>query len=147
MRLGKKKSISMQTTSVAAESKTTTTGAASSLSVRLLNQSHPLLLRQTHGNDWKPEIRIPHDSEYVLLNGLNWDTEYEVHVMAENQQGKSEPGVLYFRTPTEPRTVPGKLPPSPQPPSDPVRPHNRRAAEASPPPHSDRRGSSQSRSQ
>lgn len=67
---------------------------------------------QKHGNDWKPEIRIPNNSEYVVLSGLDWDTEYEVHVVAENGQGKSEPGVLSFRTSTEPSTMPGKpLPP------------------------------------
>ncbi|XP_075888257.1 neural cell adhesion molecule 1a isoform X3 [Nelusetta ayraudi] len=60
-----------------------------------------------HGSDWKPEIRIPHNSEYVVLSGLDWDTEYEVHVVAENQQGKSDPGVLSFRTSTEPSTMPG----------------------------------------
>lgn len=65
---------------------------------------------QKHGSDWKPEIRIPHNSEYVVLSGLDWDTEYEVHVVAENQQGKSDPGVLSFRTSTEPSTMPGTPP-------------------------------------
>ncbi|XP_026227939.1 neural cell adhesion molecule 1a isoform X8 [Anabas testudineus] len=60
-----------------------------------------------HVSDWKPEIRIPHGSDYVILNGLDWNTEYEVHVVAENQQGKSEPGILSVRTATEPTTVPG----------------------------------------
>uniref|UniRef100_A0A7N6AB81 Neural cell adhesion molecule 1a n=1 Tax=Anabas testudineus TaxID=64144 RepID=A0A7N6AB81_ANATE len=59
-----------------------------------------------HVSDWKPEIRIPHGSDYVILNGLDWNTEYEVHVVAENQQGKSEPGILSVRTATEPTTVP-----------------------------------------
>ncbi|XP_070700339.1 neural cell adhesion molecule 1a isoform X2 [Pempheris klunzingeri] len=59
-----------------------------------------------HVSDWKPEVRLPHDSEYVLLSGLDWNTEYEVHVVAENQQGKSEPGILSFRTATEPTTIP-----------------------------------------
>lgn len=59
-----------------------------------------------HTSDWKPEIRLPHGSEYVVLSGLDWNTEYEVHVVAENQQGKSQPGVLSFRTTTEPTTVP-----------------------------------------
>uniref|UniRef100_A0A8C9YPZ0 Neural cell adhesion molecule 1a n=1 Tax=Sander lucioperca TaxID=283035 RepID=A0A8C9YPZ0_SANLU len=40
-----------------------------------------------HVSDWKPEIRLPRNSEYVTLNGLDWNTEYEVHVVAENQQG------------------------------------------------------------
>ncbi|XP_019952941.1 neural cell adhesion molecule 1a isoform X7 [Paralichthys olivaceus] len=57
-------------------------------------------------SDWKPEIRLPHGSDHVLLSGLDWNTEYEVHVVAENQQGKSEPGTYAFRTSTEPTTVP-----------------------------------------
>ncbi|KAM6911196.1 neural cell adhesion molecule 1a isoform 2-T2 [Lycodopsis pacificus] len=62
-----------------------------------------------HVSDWKPEIRIPHNSEYVMLSGLDWNTEYEVHVVAENQQGKSEPGVIAFRTATDPTTIPATL--------------------------------------
>ncbi|XP_016896973.1 neural cell adhesion molecule 1a [Cynoglossus semilaevis] len=58
---------------------------------------------------WKPEIRLPHGSEHVILNSLDWDTEYEVQVMAENQQGRSEPGVLYFRTAAEPTTIPDAI--------------------------------------
>nr|XP_043897775.1 neural cell adhesion molecule 1a isoform X10 [Solea senegalensis] len=62
-----------------------------------------------HVSDWKPEIRLPHGSEYVVLNGLDWDTEYEVHVVAENQQGRSDPGILSFRTATEPTTIPDAM--------------------------------------
>ncbi|XP_044077703.1 neural cell adhesion molecule 1a isoform X4 [Siniperca chuatsi] len=62
-----------------------------------------------HVSDWKPEIRLPHGSEYVVLSGLDWNTEYEVHVLAENQQGKSEPGILSFRTATEPTTIPDAM--------------------------------------
>uniref|UniRef100_A0A9J8B7K3 Neural cell adhesion molecule 1b n=2 Tax=Cyprinus carpio TaxID=7962 RepID=A0A9J8B7K3_CYPCA len=53
-------------------------------------------------SDWKPEIRLPNVSEYVMLIGLEWDTEYDVFVVAENQQGKSKPGTLTFRTSSEP---------------------------------------------
>ncbi|KAK2828376.1 hypothetical protein Q5P01_019410 [Channa striata] len=59
-----------------------------------------------HVSDWKPEIRIPHGSDHVMLSGLDWNTEYEVHVVAENQQGKSKPGILSVRTATEPTTIP-----------------------------------------
>ncbi|XP_031164138.1 neural cell adhesion molecule 1a isoform X24 [Sander lucioperca] len=59
-----------------------------------------------HVSDWKPEIRLPRNSEYVTLNGLDWNTEYEVHVVAENQQGKSEPAIISFRTATDPTTIP-----------------------------------------
>ncbi|KAF3840629.1 hypothetical protein F7725_006491 [Dissostichus mawsoni] len=53
-----------------------------------------------------PEIRMPRNSEYVTLSGLDWNTEYEVYVVAENQQGKSEPGVVSFRTASDPTTIP-----------------------------------------
>ncbi|XP_030010015.1 neural cell adhesion molecule 1a isoform X6 [Sphaeramia orbicularis] len=59
-----------------------------------------------HVSDWKPEIRIPYGSDYVILNGLEWNTEYEVHVLAENQRGKSQPGIQYMRTATQPTTIP-----------------------------------------
>ncbi|XP_034745696.1 neural cell adhesion molecule 1a isoform X19 [Etheostoma cragini] len=62
-----------------------------------------------HVSDWKPEIRLPHNSEYVTLNGLDWNTEYEVYVVAENQQGKSEPAVISFRTATDPTTIPDAM--------------------------------------
>lgn len=63
-----------------------------------------------HVSDWKPEIRYPHDSEYAMLSGLDWDTEYEVRVVAENEQGKSEPGTLSFSIATEPTTtIPGAM--------------------------------------
>ncbi|CAB1316576.1 unnamed protein product, partial [Coregonus sp. 'balchen'] len=59
-----------------------------------------------HVSDWKPEIRMPHGSEYVVLSSLDWNTEYEVYVVAENQQGKSQPGTLSFRTAAEPTAIP-----------------------------------------
>nr|XP_055052248.1 neural cell adhesion molecule 1b isoform X6 [Misgurnus anguillicaudatus] len=52
--------------------------------------------------DWKSEIRMPHVSSHVILNELQWDTEYDVIVVAENQQGRSSPSTLTFRTSTEP---------------------------------------------
>ncbi|XP_041948372.1 neural cell adhesion molecule 1-like isoform X3 [Alosa sapidissima] len=60
-------------------------------------------------NDWRPEIRMPASSDYVLLNGLDWNKDYEVHVVAENQQGKSQPSVLSIRTSPEPTAIPGML--------------------------------------
>ncbi|XP_035382653.1 neural cell adhesion molecule 1a isoform X9 [Electrophorus electricus] len=62
--------------------------------------------RPKHHSDWKPEIRLPNVSEYVVLRGLDWNTEYEVYVVAENQQGRSEPGILSFRTSPEPTAIP-----------------------------------------
>ncbi|XP_020496178.2 neural cell adhesion molecule 1a isoform X8 [Labrus bergylta] len=62
-----------------------------------------------HVSDWKPEIRLPRDSDYTMLSGLEWNTDYEVHVVAENQQGKSEPGIFSFRTAVEPTTIPDAI--------------------------------------
>ncbi|XP_059186961.1 neural cell adhesion molecule 1b isoform X5 [Centropristis striata] len=60
-------------------------------------------------SEWKPEIRLPSGSEYVVLSGLEWDTEYNVYVVAENQKGKSQPATMSFRTSTEPEAIPGVL--------------------------------------
>ncbi|XP_058489350.1 neural cell adhesion molecule 1b [Solea solea] len=57
-------------------------------------------------SDWKPELHLPSDSNYVVLTGLEWDTEYSVFVMAVNQKGKSPPATMSFRTSTEPAVVP-----------------------------------------
>ncbi|XP_072548252.1 neural cell adhesion molecule 1b isoform X3 [Salminus brasiliensis] len=59
--------------------------------------------------DWKPEIRLPSVSEYVLLSGLEWNTEYEVFVVAENQQGRSKPGILTFRTSSKRNAIPESM--------------------------------------
>lgn len=63
---------------------------------------------QKNDADWKPEIKLPSVSDYVLLSGLDWDTEYDVLVVAENQRGKSQPGTLNFRTSSEPEATPGE---------------------------------------
>uniref|UniRef100_A0AAR2KT22 Neural cell adhesion molecule 1b n=1 Tax=Pygocentrus nattereri TaxID=42514 RepID=A0AAR2KT22_PYGNA len=67
------------------------------------------LVRYKAESEWKPEIRLPRGSEYVLLSGLEWDTEYDVFVVAENQQGKSQPGTLTFRTSSEPDATPDSM--------------------------------------
>ncbi|XP_048471366.1 neural cell adhesion molecule 1a isoform X6 [Rhincodon typus] len=59
-----------------------------------------------HHSDWKPEMRLPSDSEYVILANLEWNSEYEVYVVAENQQGKSEAGSVSFWTSIEPTVIP-----------------------------------------
>ncbi|XP_054902913.1 neural cell adhesion molecule 1a isoform X2 [Poeciliopsis prolifica] len=59
-----------------------------------------------HMSDWKPEMRLPSASDYVMLNGLDWNTDYEILVVAENQRGRSEPSITSFRTASEPTTVP-----------------------------------------
>ncbi|XP_054901381.1 neural cell adhesion molecule 1b isoform X3 [Poeciliopsis prolifica] len=57
-------------------------------------------------SQWKPEIRMPSGSEYVVLRGLDWDTEYDVYVVAENLKGKSPPATMSFRTSAEPEAFP-----------------------------------------
>ncbi|XP_047195528.1 neural cell adhesion molecule 1b isoform X15 [Hippoglossus stenolepis] len=57
-------------------------------------------------SEWKPEIRLPSGSEYVVLSSLEWDTEYNVYVVAENQKGKSQPASMSFRTSTQPEAIP-----------------------------------------
>ncbi|XP_059382356.1 neural cell adhesion molecule 1-like isoform X10 [Carassius carassius] len=62
--------------------------------------------RAKNRQDWKPEICLPNSSEYVVLRSLDWNTEYEVYVIAENQRGRSDPGKVYFRTLPEPTAIP-----------------------------------------
>uniref|UniRef100_A0A3Q2YI19 Neural cell adhesion molecule 1b n=1 Tax=Hippocampus comes TaxID=109280 RepID=A0A3Q2YI19_HIPCM len=50
----------------------------------------PILHYLIESSHWKPEIRMPSDSDYVILSGLEWDTIYDISVVAENQKGKSE---------------------------------------------------------
>ncbi|XP_063063403.1 neural cell adhesion molecule 1b isoform X1 [Engraulis encrasicolus] len=52
--------------------------------------------------EWHQEMRMPGGSDYALLNGLTWDTEYEVAVFAGNIQGKSPPAQLTFKTSAQP---------------------------------------------
>ncbi|KAM4547320.1 neural cell adhesion molecule 1a isoform 5-T5 [Fundulus diaphanus] len=65
-----------------------------------------LRYKAKHVSDWKPERRLPPLSDYVTLTDLDWNTDYEIHVVAVNQRGPSEPSVTSFRTATEPTTVP-----------------------------------------
>nr|XP_057936132.1 neural cell adhesion molecule 1b isoform X7 [Doryrhamphus excisus] len=58
---------------------------------------------------WKPEIRMPSDSDYVVLSGLEWDTEYNVYVVAENQKGKSQPATMSIKTSMQPAVIPATL--------------------------------------
>uniref|UniRef100_A0A3B3USQ7 Neural cell adhesion molecule 1a n=1 Tax=Poecilia latipinna TaxID=48699 RepID=A0A3B3USQ7_9TELE len=60
-----------------------------------------------HMSEWKPETHLPSNSNYAMLSGLDWNTDYEVRVVAENQRGRSEPSITSFRTASEPTTVPG----------------------------------------
>ncbi|XP_063799241.1 neural cell adhesion molecule 1 isoform X3 [Pseudophryne corroboree] len=56
--------------------------------------------------DWKPEIKIASESDHIMLRSLEWNAEYEVVVVAENQQGKSKSALLNFRTTTQPTVIP-----------------------------------------
>lgn len=89
----------------------------------------PSALRpQKNVSDWKPEIRLPHGSEHVTLSGLEWSTEYEVLVLAENQRGKSQPGGVSFRTVAEPTAIPGTVPAIPPPSIHTEQPQSTRAS-------------------
>lgn len=51
---------------------------------------------------------MPSNSDYMILNGLLWDTEYDVVVVAENEKGKSQAATVSFRTTTKPEAIPGR---------------------------------------
>ncbi|XP_037533513.1 neural cell adhesion molecule 1b [Nematolebias whitei] len=65
--------------------------------------------KPVQATEWKPEIRMPSVSEHVVLRGLDWDTEYNVYVVAENQKGKSQPSTMSFRTSSKPEAIPADL--------------------------------------
>ncbi|XP_047676751.1 neural cell adhesion molecule 1b isoform X15 [Tachysurus fulvidraco] len=72
--------------------------------------THYLIRYKAKGDlEWKDELRVSSSSGHVLLSGLDWNTEYDVTVVAENQQGKSKPGSLNFRTSSEPSATPVTL--------------------------------------
>ncbi|XP_074415595.1 neural cell adhesion molecule 1 isoform X10 [Zonotrichia albicollis] len=62
-----------------------------------------------HSSEWKPEIRLPSGSDHVMLKSLDWNADYEVYVVAENQQGKSKPAHYAFRTSAQPTVIPATL--------------------------------------
>lgn len=45
-----------------------------------------------------------------MLKSLDWNAEYEVYVVAENQQGKSKAAHFVFRTSAQPTAIPGMTP-------------------------------------
>ncbi|KAM9079888.1 LOW QUALITY PROTEIN: neural cell adhesion molecule 1-like [Megaptera novaeangliae] len=57
-------------------------------------------------SEWKPEVRLPSGSDHVMLKSLDWNAEYEVCVVAENQQGKSKAAHFVFRTSAQPTAIP-----------------------------------------
>ncbi|XP_048199816.1 neural cell adhesion molecule 1 isoform X1 [Perognathus longimembris pacificus] len=57
-------------------------------------------------SEWKPEIRLPSGSDHIMLKALEWNAEYEVYVVAENQQGKSKAAHFVFRTSAQPTAIP-----------------------------------------
>ncbi|XP_048683213.1 neural cell adhesion molecule 1 isoform X10 [Caretta caretta] len=87
-----------------------------SIKVNLIKQDdggspirHYLIKYKAHSSDWKPEIRLPSGSDHVMLKSLDWNAEYEVYVIAENQQGKSKPAHYAFRTSAQPTVIPATL--------------------------------------
>ncbi|XP_018427563.1 PREDICTED: neural cell adhesion molecule 1-B-like, partial [Nanorana parkeri] len=69
--------------------------------------------RAKNSLDWKPEIKIASDSDHIMLRSLDWSAEYEVVVVAENQQGKSKAALFNFRTTTKPTVIPASTSTSP----------------------------------
>ncbi|XP_019366289.1 PREDICTED: neural cell adhesion molecule 1 isoform X2 [Gavialis gangeticus] len=65
-----------------------------------------------HSSEWKPEIRLPSGSDHVVLKSLDWNTEYEVSVVAENQQGKSKAAHYAFKTSAQPTVIPASSSPT-----------------------------------
>ncbi|XP_061448225.1 neural cell adhesion molecule 1 isoform X1 [Rhineura floridana] len=65
-----------------------------------------------HSTEWKPEMRLPSSSDHVILKALDWNAEYEVYVIAENQQGKSQPAHYAFRTSAQPTIIPASTSPA-----------------------------------
>ncbi|XP_075298754.1 neural cell adhesion molecule 1 isoform X6 [Opisthocomus hoazin] len=65
-----------------------------------------------HSSEWKPEIRLPSGSDHVMLKSLDWNAEYEVYVIAENQQGKSKAAHYAFRTSAQPTVIPASTSPT-----------------------------------
>ncbi|KAM5246328.1 neural cell adhesion molecule 1 isoform 2-T2 [Ctenodactylus gundi] len=84
-----------------------------SIKVNLIKQDdggspirHYLVKYRALSSEWKPEIRLPSASDHVMLKSLDWNAEYEVYVVAENQQGKSKPAHFVFRTSAQPTAIP-----------------------------------------
>lgn len=70
----------------------------------------PAGVSQKLSSEWKPEIRLPSGSDHIMLKSLDWNAEYEVYVVAENQQGKSKAARFVFRTSAQPTAIPGTSP-------------------------------------
>ncbi|XP_034610414.1 neural cell adhesion molecule 1 isoform X11 [Trachemys scripta elegans] len=90
-----------------------------SIKVNLIKQDdggspirHYLIKYKALSSDWKPEIRLPSGSDHVILKSLEWNAEYEVYVIAENQQGKSKPAHYAFRTSAQPTVIPASTSPT-----------------------------------
>ncbi|XP_011240718.1 neural cell adhesion molecule 1 isoform X25 [Mus musculus] len=87
-----------------------------SIKVNLIKQDdggspirHYLVKYRALASEWKPEIRLPSGSDHVMLKSLDWNAEYEVYVVAENQQGKSKAAHFVFRTSAQPTAIPATL--------------------------------------
>ncbi|XP_077749673.1 neural cell adhesion molecule 1 isoform X19 [Canis aureus] len=87
-----------------------------SIKVNLIKQDdggspirHYLVKYRALSSEWKPEIRLPSGSDHIMLKSLDWNAEYEVYVVAENQQGKSKAAHFVFRTSAQPTAIPATL--------------------------------------
>ncbi|XP_028930209.1 neural cell adhesion molecule 1 isoform X16 [Ornithorhynchus anatinus] len=73
---------------------------------------HYLIKYRAHASEWKPEIKLPSGSDHITLKALDWNAEYEVVVVAENQQGKSKAAHYAFRTSAQPTAIPAGTSPT-----------------------------------
>ncbi|XP_038610503.1 neural cell adhesion molecule 1 isoform X4 [Tachyglossus aculeatus] len=73
---------------------------------------HYLIKYRAHASEWKPEIKLPSGSDHITLKALDWNAEYEVVVVAENQQGKSKAAHYAFRTTAQPTAIPAGTSPT-----------------------------------
>ncbi|XP_036921518.1 neural cell adhesion molecule 1 isoform X21 [Sturnira hondurensis] len=87
-----------------------------SIKVNLIKQDdggspirHYLVRYRTLSSEWKPEIRLPSSSDHIMLKSLDWNADYEVYVVAENQQGKSKAAHFMFKTSAQPTAIPATL--------------------------------------
>ncbi|XP_049634630.1 neural cell adhesion molecule 1 isoform X10 [Suncus etruscus] len=87
-----------------------------SIKVNLIKQDdggspikHYLVKYRALSSEWKPEIRLASGSDHVMLKSLDWNAEYEVYVVAENQQGKSKAAHFVFKTSAQPTVIPATL--------------------------------------
>ncbi|XP_039629569.1 neural cell adhesion molecule 1 isoform X2 [Polypterus senegalus] len=57
------------------------------------------------GNEDVKELRLDPEAKFVILEDLEWNTEYEVEIRAVNNRGESKPSIYNFNMPQELKAV------------------------------------------